>query len=406
MFLWDFFQQIQTRLGYNPDLGKYKELLSAMDQGIIEPAGIDPLLRFCRLLFLQEGRHREQFEQIFKECWEKEMGFMARQIEQRLTIQVKREENAVDAGMPVQLDEITGNVDIPASLSDNQPKPSAESKIETPGRSKKQKSRTKYFHPQFNLEEREGEKGKNNAGNNMLPANTYIWQNTDEYFPISRRQMLKGWQFIRLHVRGNWSDEIDVPKTVRKLARQQFIVEPEFKVFRKQMEDSLLIFADYRGSMTPFHELTNRIIHTARELGIIRIENSTDLKKQTSLCFFQNYPIDYVYKTPTMMYPERLDKVFSRTNSHLTMALIISDAGAARGHPNQRRVEATSQFLKKLKRHVKNITWLNPMPRHRWEGTSAGLILRENPWLFMFPVFEQDDLQFQRVIQSLFSGTP
>jgi uncharacterized protein with von Willebrand factor type A (vWA) domain len=61
------------------------------------------------------------------------------------------------------------------------------------------------------------------------------------------------------------------------------------------------------------------------------------------------------------------------------VVLIFSDAGAARGGLNFKRVSLTIAFLRRLKQHVRYVTWVNPMPKTRWAGTTAGEIARYVP---------------------------
>jgi uncharacterized protein with von Willebrand factor type A (vWA) domain len=62
--------------------------------------------------------------------------------------------------------------------------------------------------------------------------------------------------------------------------------------------------------------------------------------------------------------------------------LIISDAGAARGYYDRRRVAETKAFLKTLSAYTYLYTWLNPMPQNRWRATTAADIADIVP---MFP---------------------
>ncbi|WP_414579694.1 hypothetical protein [Anabaena sp. CCY 9402-a] len=68
--------------------------------------------------------------------------------------------------------------------------------------------------------------------------------------------------------------------------------------------------------------------------------------------------------------------------SRRTAVLIFSDAGAARGGYSEERYELTREFITQLQHHVRYIAWLNPMPRKRWFGTTAGEIAH------LVPMFE------------------
>ena len=64
---------------------------------------------------------------------------------------------------------------------------------------------------------------------------------------------------------------------------------------------------------------------------------------------------------------------------------VVSDGGAARGYRRLERIRATTGFLLKLRRATNLIAWLNPMPRDRWEGSSADIMAN------IIPMFQMDD---------------
>lgn len=66
-------------------------------------------------------------------------------------------------------------------------------------------------------------------------------------------------------------------------------------------------------------------------------------------------------------------EVFAHCSGY-TSVLIVSDAGAARGHRSLQRIQATTEALFHLKQHTSLIAWLNPMPKERWSGSSAQII--------------------------------
>jgi hypothetical protein len=63
--------------------------------------------------------------------------------------------------------------------------------------------------------------------------------------------------------------------------------------------------------------------------------------------------------------------------------VLISDAGAARGHGDLLRLLDTVAFLKALKGLSSRVVWLNPMPTRYWPKTTAAQIARHVP---MFPM--------------------
>ena len=77
-----------------------------------------------------------------------------------------------------------------------------------------------------------------------------------------------------------------------------------------------------------------------------------------------------------------MDRVLGRLHPERSAALIFSDAGAARGDLELERVRTTVAFLDALRARVRNVAWLNPMPRVRWDGTTAGEVAQ------LVPMFE------------------
>ncbi len=124
--------------------------------------------------------------------------------------------------------------------------------------------------------------------------------------------------------------------------------------------------------MVPFHMLSQRLIETAARGGRLG---------QTNIFYFHNCPADYLYCDPFQLEPETVQTVLDRLHVERSMVMIFSDAGAARGALNEERIDWTIQLLKKLIQHARSVVWLNPMPRSRWPGTTAGEIMQFIPML-------------------------
>lgn len=201
-----------------------------------------------------------------------------------------------------------------------------------------------------------------NARDSDLPANYF--RSTDEYFPVTRRQMKQSWRYLRRLVREGPPVELDVEATVEEIGRQGMLLQPIMKPPRVNRIE-LLLLADRDGSMVPFHALSRRLVETAvrgGRLGGVRVY------------YFQNCPVEYLYHDPYHVEAEPINQIVSSLSPERTSVLFFSDGGAARGRLNFERVEATENFLRQLKQKVRYLAWLNPMPRERWWGTTAGEI--------------------------------
>jgi len=86
--------------------------------------------------------------------------------------------------------------------------------------------------------------------------------------------------------------------------------------------------------------------------------------------YFYNVPGASVYCDAYLKTPINLNEPLASCNGD-TGILVVTDAGAARGFRRTERIEATADFVYRLKLHSPLQAWLNPMPRERWVGSSA-----------------------------------
>ena len=209
----------------------------------------------------------------------------------------------------------------------------------------------------------------NNIGDN-LPSQQFLTSN--EFFPIARRQMKQNWRYLRRLVRAGPATELDLAATVNQWGRQGLFLNPVL-VPRRRNRIELLLLVDQDGSMVPFHTLSSRLIETASREGRLG---------KTGAYYFHNCPIDYLYHEPCLATAKPLFTALAQLNSAQSVALIISDAGAARGYFNPERLELTQVFLQQLQLQIPAIVWLNPVPQSRWHCSTAGAIAQ------LVPMFE------------------
>jgi uncharacterized protein len=183
------------------------------------------------------------------------------------------------------------------------------------------------------------------------------------YLPISHRSMAYTWRYLRRPIANGPADILDVEATVEQVARQGFFLAPVYR--RREVNQAcLLLLIDQDGSMTPFHRLNRDLVETVNEGSTI---------PEIQVYYFHNVPVDRVYQDSHLTQPVLLEEVLAGCDCD-TSVLIVSDAGAARGNRQMHRIRATVKFLVQLKQRTNLIGWLNPMPRNRWEDTSAEAI--------------------------------
>lgn len=183
------------------------------------------------------------------------------------------------------------------------------------------------------------------------------------YFPVSRRAMTYCWRYLRRPVADGPADVLDVQATVDRAAHQGFLLAPVYR--RRQVNRAhLLLLIDQDGSMTPFHRFTRDLVETA--------QNDSTLER-VDVCYFHNVPPTNLYQDARLTSPVSTESVIATCDLD-TSVLIVSDAGAARGYRRMERIRETAAFLNRLKQTTTLISWLNPMPKERWWGTSAEVI--------------------------------
>lgn len=210
------------------------------------------------------------------------------------------------------------------------------------------------------------------------------------YFPLSRRSMVYNWRYLRRPVANGPRDVVDIPQTVEDTVRQGFFLSPSYRR-REQNEAKLLMLLDQNGSMMPFHRFTRDLVETLETESSLRAEN-------VNVFYFQNIPRSNVYLDPYLVTPVDVEELFTACESE-TGVLIVSDAGAARGHRQMERIQTTTKFLLQLRQQTKRIAWLNPMPEKRWRGSSAEIIAK------LIPMFQMDDTGFSKAI-AIIRGQP
>lgn len=187
-----------------------------------------------------------------------------------------------------------------------------------------------------------------------------------EDFPISTRYMMYAWRRLRQSMRLGRPDILDVEATVTKVAGQSFYLKPIYQ--RREINRThLILFVDREGSMTPFHRFVRHLVDTAKESsGIERVD----------VFYFRNVFEDFVFcdeylTKPIALMPIEKTKAALTDCDHDAIVMIISDAGAARGHNSFKRLHASTEFLFELRKSVDTIIWLNPVPKDRWRYSSA-----------------------------------
>jgi uncharacterized protein with von Willebrand factor type A (vWA) domain len=178
--------------------------------------------------------------------------------------------------------------------------------------------------------------------------------------PISRRDMAGAWRQLRRPQRVGVPEELDVEDTINNICRSGLLLRPVLQP-RRRNQARLLVLVDQQGSMAPFAPLIDAMIESILQGGLLG---------KTSLYYFHDCPEGFLYQRPSLTDALPLEALVDE-QAKGNSVLIVSDAGAARGYYDRRRVAETQAFLKTLSVYTYLYTWLNPMPKTRWKATTA-----------------------------------
>ncbi len=205
------------------------------------------------------------------------------------------------------------------------------------------------------------------------------------YFPVSRRQIKQSWRYLRCLVREGPAVELDLSATVNQIGRQGIFLNPVL-VPRRINRTQLLLLIDQDGSMMPFHTISRRLVETALQGSRLG---------RAGVYYFHNCPTEYFYQDSARLSDEQIDAVLAQLDQSQAVALIFSDAGAVRGGFSDERHRLTKIFLERLKKQVRYVAWLNPMPKPRWVNTTAQEIAH------LVPMFETNRQGLDHAIGTL-----
>ena len=201
------------------------------------------------------------------------------------------------------------------------------------------------------------------------PAGIYL---LTPRLPVQRREMAAIWRHLRRTQRTGPRIELDVEGTVDVLGRTGVFLGPVMQAPRRN-QARLLCLVDESETMEPFVPLVDALLESARRGGLLG---------RLSIYYFDGVPDAEVRSRGREGRVHRLSTLLANQPAG-TSALIVSEAGAARGGRDEERVAETHAFLADLVQSTYRAAWLNPLPTELWEGTPAADIARLLP---MYPL--------------------
>lgn len=179
-------------------------------------------------------------------------------------------------------------------------------------------------------------------------------------FPIQLQDVEMVWRLLKQPVQVAWDYELDIEATIEQIERDGIFTDVVMSPVTTQRTELLLLIDD-NSAMVPFFPVIEPFIQAIAEARITPAQ----------IYRFTSYPDEYLYHwyRPTLAQP--LNDLLPKLHRNSTIALIISDVGAATSTYSQERIEGISKFLTALSPCIRQLIWLNPLPSQRWEQTSA-----------------------------------
>lgn len=380
-FLYQLFETTRTKLKLPLGVEEYDALLQLIEKRDVIQSTED--LRFaCEVLWIKQTIHLEPFRALFQNLQETQLeqvlALLAEVAQKKEAPENQEDEtpnNTTTSPESAAAEEDTVE-DIPSAGETEQ----AEEKVEQ--QVKKQEEDAEVLLSLEESEEGVALREEKHISQSIL-AHPYIL--SDAYHPINQRDMRQSWRFLRQQTPTYFTSDIDLQRTIRDFAREGFLGKVHYQ---RQFEDQvkLLLLIDYKGSMIAFHSLANQLIHTAtydQKIG------------QAKTFFFHDVPKAHLFFNMARTKAIRKEKLIQKLSTKHTRVLIFSDAGAARGKLDLSRIDDTWDFLDELRPMVRQIAWLNPIPRRRWANTTAAEIAE------ITPMFETSANGFRAAIRHL-----
>ena len=186
---------------------------------------------------------------------------------------------------------------------------------------------------------------------------------TPKDFPIQLQDVQIAWRLLRRAVRVDWNYELDIEATLYKIEREGIFTDVVMRPVRIRQAELLLLIDD-SPAMIPFFPALKPFIQAIEEARIT----------PARIYRFTSYPDEYLYDWHRPTRAESLTNLLPKLHRNRTIALILSDGGAATTTYSQERIDGMSKFFTVLSPRIRQLIWLNPLPQERWEQTSAWTI--------------------------------
>lgn len=386
--LYSLFDTTRDRFNRHLGLADYMLLLDALQQGI----GIgnkNDLRDVCAMLWLKNKPQQDAFKAYFEEWQQNEVNTFVKNKKESLATEFDQDKKNTELGKTNK--ETLPKPEIPSLDSSAKAETQLEADNQTPTKDSKEMVTVQWNMGKVASEDGNAWDTEGGLTERRQLTGKYIM--TDNYHPFSERQLTQEWRRLQRKQVVGESREMDIKATIKHVAQQGFFDKPVMQ--RRLVNDyRLIVLVDWKGSMLAFHTLSDLIVETLKET-----------LPKTEVWYFRNQPQEYFYGRPDWTQAiETKDWLFQLKQNPANI-LIISDGGAARGNFVTERLQSWWRFFKEVKPIVPNIVWLNPMPKERWVGTTAGYVDKLVRMKGIDDIKEDDEIKMNensKVIKEIF----
>jgi uncharacterized protein len=157
--------------------------------------------------------------------------------------------------------------------------------------------------------------------------------------------------------------EFDLDATIDRIGREGIYCDEVYRPIPQKKVDFLLLVDD-SNAMRPFAPAVKPFMDMVEQRK----------RAQTLTYYFDLYPTDYLFHQQRPLWGIPIEQILGNLEKQRTVAIIISEGGAASPIYRQERVKGISIFLGRLVPKVREVLWINPLPPQRWKDTTAETI--------------------------------
>jgi uncharacterized protein len=179
-------------------------------------------------------------------------------------------------------------------------------------------------------------------------------------YPVNLREVQTLWRMMRQWIRFGYDLELDLDGTIAKIQTEGWWSDVVFRpISIHKME--LVILVDDSTAMRPFQWALQPFI-SAAECGSV---------SPIRLYRFSKHPQDNLYLFGNRRQAVPFSEMLTHCHHDRTILLIWSEAGAALNQMDWSYINGVEGFLLSVAPCIRQVFWLNPLPKERWTDNSA-----------------------------------